>query len=206
MTVNGVYSPDHAVYELRPFPPASLAEPDLVPFIDDKGDPDWPKMIKSDGEAKFDAWIEDQAFSRSLSIAYRYDGDEGVALAFPLFIIRNYNVALTGGWLVNRVYLETERTAWTLLYTASASNWIGSYFSGGLEWVRTEDTTNDTSSTLAYFVGELGVKFRVNMTHTPLKFLGAITDFWGIRTGVKATGGFDIKQLNYVIEVGAGTF
>lgn len=206
MTEDGVYSPEHAVYELRPFPPSSMAEPDLVPFIADKGDPNWPKMIKSDGEAEFDAWLEDQSFSKSLSIAYRYDGHSGVALAFPLFIVKNYNVSLTGGWLVNRVYLETDRWAWTLLYTASASNWIGSYFSGGLEWVDTQNATTGAATETAYFVGELGVKFRVNMTHTPLKFLGALTDFWGIRTGVKATGGFEIKQLDYVIEVGAGTF
>ena len=47
---------------------------------------------------------------------------------------------------------------------------------------------------VAYFVGEIGMKFRVNMVHTPAKFLAKLTDFWGVRTGVKATGGFDIKR------------
>lgn len=206
LSVDGVYSPEHAVYLLRPFPPATLAEPDLVHFIADKGDPNWPETIEYDSDAKFNNWIEDQSFSKSLSIAYRYDGAGGVALAFPLFIVKNYNVSLTGGWLVNRVYIETDRWAWTLLYTTSASNWIGSYFSGGLEWVDGENATTGASTETAYFVGELGMKFRVNMVHTPLKFLSKLTDFWGVRTGVKATGGWDIKQLNYVIEVGAGTF
>ena len=206
LTVDGVYAPDHAVYLLRPFPPATLAEHDLVHFIADKGDPNWPELIEYNADAKFNKWIEDQSFAKSLSIAYRYDGSSGAAFAFPLFIIKNYNVSLTGGWLVNRVYVETDRWAWTLLYTTSASNWIGSYFSGGVEWVDTKNATTDVKTTTSYFVGELGMKFRLNMTHTPLKFLGALTDFWGVRTGVKATGGFDIKQLNYVIEVGAGTF
>jgi hypothetical protein len=206
LTVDGVYAPDNAIYELRPFPPATEAEPDLVHFIADKGDPNWP-VVKGYGDAADPSrWLEDQDFSKSLSIAYRYDGQGGVAAAFPLFIVKNFEVSLTGGWLLNRVYIETDRWAWTLLYTSSASNWIGSYFSGGLEWDDVRNASDSTSSEVAYFVGELGMKFRVNMVHTPAKFLAKITDFWGVRTGVKATGGFDIKQLSYVIEVGAGTF
>lgn len=178
-------------------------------FIADKGDPAWPKVIVYDESAKFDQWLEEQSFSKSLSIAYRYDGQSGVAAAFPLFIVRNYEVSLTGGWLVNRIYFEGPRLedfAWTLLYTASASNWMGSYVSGGLEWDKSTNSTTNTTSTVAYFVGEIGMKFRVNMVHTPAKFLARITDFWGVRTGVKATGGFDIKELSYVLEFGAGTF
>lgn len=206
LSVGGVYAPDNAIYELRPFPPASEAQPDLVPFIADKGKPDWP-AVEGYGDAADPAhWLEDQDFSKSLSIAYRYDGQSGVAMAFPLFVVKNFEVSLTGGWLLNRVYIETDRWAWTLLYTSSASNWMGSYFSAGLEWDDVRNQADSTTSEVAYFVGELGMKFRVNMVHTPAKFLAKITDFWGIRTGVKATGGFDIKQLSYVIEVGAGTF
>jgi len=206
LTVDGVYAPDNAIYELRPFPPATEAAPDLVHFIADKGNPNWPQVEGYGESANESRWLEDQDFSKSLSIAYRYDGQSGVAAAFPLFVVKNFEVSLTGGWLVNRVYFETDRWAWTLLYTSSASNWIGSYFSGGLEWEDVRNPADSTTSEVAYFVGEVGMKFRVNMVHTPAKFLARITDFWGVRTGVKATGGFDIKQLSYVIEVGAGTF
>jgi hypothetical protein len=201
LSVGGVYAPNNAVYELRPFPPASRAEPDLQHFIADKGDPGWPEII-SYGESRYHHWLEDQSFSRSLSIAYRYDGQSGVAAAFPLFIVKNYNVELTGGWLVNRVYFEKDRWAWMLMYTPSASRWVDSYVSGGLEWV---DVPNGASN-VAYFVGELGVKFRANMQHSPAKFLAKLTDFWGVRAGIQATGGFEIGQLNYVLEIGAGTF
>ena len=38
-TRDGVYAPDNAIYELRPYPRPDLAAPDLKPFIADKGDP-----------------------------------------------------------------------------------------------------------------------------------------------------------------------
>ena len=50
------------------------------------------------------------------------------------------------------------------------------------------------------------MKFRVSMVHSPLKFLTFFTDYWGFRAGIKNRGFFDIKQLTYVFEVGAGSF
>ena len=41
---------------------------------------------------------------------------------------------------------------------------------------------------------------------TPLKFLGVLTPLWGLRLGVKKTGGFEVNRLNYVLEFGAGTW
>jgi hypothetical protein len=38
--VDGEYAPEYAKYSLRPFPSAEKAQPDLVHFIADKGDPD----------------------------------------------------------------------------------------------------------------------------------------------------------------------
>jgi hypothetical protein len=58
----------------------------------------------------------------------------------------------------------------------------------------------------ACFVFETGVKFRVTITKTPLKFLGALTPFWGLRVGIKNTGAFQIENLNYVVEFGAGVW
>ncbi len=206
LTIDGVYAPDNAIYELRPFPVVADAPEEIHHHITNKGDPNWPILIEYTDAAKFDKWLEEQSFTKSLSISYRYDGHGGVAAAFPLFIVKNYNVSLTGGWLVNRVYIESDRWAWTLLYTNSASNWIGSYFSGGIEWVDTTNATTNEKATASAFVAELGMKFRVNMTYTPLKPLAKITELWGLRVGVKATGGFDIDQLTYVLEFGAGAF
>ena len=210
LSVEGVYAPENAVYELRPFPPYTKAAPDLVRFMDDKGDPNWPKTIEYDGSAKFLRWLEEYSFTKSLSIAYRYDGNSGVSAAFPLFIVKNFEVGITGGWLVHRIYFSGPRLqnfAWTLLYTRAASNWVGGYVSGGIEWAKvTNSSTTTTTSTDANFVGELGVKFRANVAHTPLHFMSKLTDFWGLRVGVKATDAFTIQRLDYVIEIGAGAF
>jgi hypothetical protein len=62
------------------------------------------------------------------------------------------------------------------------------------------------SSLQTDFVLETGLKFRAQIGSTPLKFLSFFTDFWGIRAGIKNYGFFDIDQLTYVLEVGAGSF
>ena len=63
------------------------------------------------------------------------------------------------------------------------------------------------SVTTTDFVMETGLKFRVNMKYSPLKFLAKVTDFWGFRLGLKYQGNvWDIKNLGLVMEIGAGTF
>jgi hypothetical protein len=44
------------------------------------------------------------------------------------------------------------------------------------------------------------------VAHSPLHFMSKLTDFWGLRVGVKATDAFTIQRLDYVIEIGAGAF
>ena len=176
-------------------------------FIADKGDPDWPQVkgyerIGRRGELARGPGLLEVAVHR---VPLRRPS--GVAAAFPLFIVKNYEVGLTGGWLVNRVYFETDRWARGRCSTPRGLQLDRELLlrragMGGRPPIRPTSTT----CKVAYFVGEIGMKFRVNMVHTPAKFLARITDFWGMRTGVKATGGFDIKQLSYVIEFGAGTF
>jgi len=53
---------------------------------------------------------------------------------------------------------------------------------------------------------ELGVKLRANVRYSPLKFLGFISDFWGIRLGMKNKGFSKISDINYIFEVGAGVW
>jgi hypothetical protein len=208
LSVDGVYAAGHAVYELRPFPSAEKAEPELVPFIASKGPVDWPEVRPLTGMLNFGRWSEGGAFAKSLSAAARFDGELGVSLIFPLFIVKNFEDPLAGGFIVNRVYFKDHGLrdfAWTLLYTQSASRWVGPYISAGLEF-NDPESPPDPAEPDDRFVFETGVKFRMNMMHSPLRFMTLLTDFWGYRVGVKATGFADITQFKYVIEIGGGTW
>jgi hypothetical protein len=33
-----------------------------------------------------------------------------------------------------------------------------------------------------------------------------LTDFWGVRLGIKSYGGMDVDRFSYVVEFGAGSF
>ncbi len=202
---NGVYAPENAIYVLRPFPSAEKAEPNLYAFIADKGDPNWPEKVPDTDLTKFQRWVaEEGSFLKSLSIALRADGDLGVSIIFPFFIVKHLEEPLSGGFLVNRIYLKDTRLrdiAWTLLYTTSASRWIDGYFSAGIERDVVDVPTG--TETNRNFVMESGVKFRVGM---PLKPFRKLIDFWGIRLGIKNTGFIDIDKLTYVIEFGAGAW
>jgi len=215
--VNGVYAPDNAIYELRPFPrPGDVdteAEPTLLHFVDDKGDEDWPEVLEANDLRAVTRWMDEERFINSLSIAYRYDGlnhgsrdhTGGFAFAFPLLIIKNVSDPVAGGWFVNRIYMKDKHLrdfAWNILYTSSASRWVDGYFAFGWEW-----DEDDFGTTHTDMMTETGVKFRLNMSHTPLKFLSVLgTDFWGVRVGVKNKGIFNWESIGYAIEVGAGVW
>lgn len=209
---NGVYAPNNAVYNLRPFPPAENAGSDLHPFIADKGDPVWPKIQPYTELTRFQRWVaEAGSFVKSLSVAFRADGDLGVSIIFPLLIVKHLQEPLSGGWIVNRIYFKDKDLrdfAWTVLYTTSASRWMEGYLSAGFEWDEEWYDTNLPQSieTTRNFVLETGVKLRANVSGTPLKFLTKLTDFWGLRLGVKNTGFINIDNMTYVIEIGAGSW
>jgi hypothetical protein len=211
-TESGVYAPNNVIYELRPFPAAESAAPDLYPFIADKGNPDWPKIKPYTDLTRFQRWVaEAGSFVKSLSVAVRADGDLGVSIIFPLFIVKHLQEPLSGGWIVNRIYFKDKDLrdfAWTMLYTASASRWMEGYLSAGFEWDEEWDGTDlpQNIETTRNFVLETGVKLRANVAGTPLKFLSRLTDFWGLRLGIKNTGFIDIDNMTYVIEFGAGSW
>jgi len=201
----GVYAPDNAIYSLRPFPSAEKAEPKLKPFIATKGDPDWPEKVPDTDITKFQRWIlEEGSFVKSISIGLRMDGDLGVSIIFPFFIVKHLTDPFAGGFLVHRVYFKDTHLrdfAWTILYTKSASRWVDGYFSAGYE----KDVVDVPTGTETHrdFVLETGMKFRVGM---PVAALRKITDFWGLRLGIKSTGFIDIDKLTYVIEFGSGSW
>ncbi len=203
------FAHEGTVYELREFPRPELAEYDkkLYPFIEDKGDPDWPEVDEDVKFKKYTDWLHDGSAQRSLSIAFRYDGDPGVSFVFPFFIVRNLEVKITGGWLVQRMILSDHHLrdfTWQGMYTTSASRWVDGYFAVGAKW--DEDATGHRVS---YFASETGLKFRANIGHTPLGFLSKLgTDFWGFRAGLQYVGAgpWSFDDIGYVFEIGAGSF
>lgn len=205
-TENGQYAADQVQYQLRPFPHPDLAKDDvkLLPFIADKGDPDWPEVASTSDFKNFYRWIEHESFLKSVSLSLRMDGRAGFSVVFPLFIFWHLPDPVAGGWIVNRVYLMDAKLrdfGWNVLYTTSASRWLDGYMAVGYE--RDED---DLAQARRFWVLETGIKFRANIRHSPLAFLAKFTDFWGIRAGLQASGLLPVRRFTYVIEVGGGSF
>jgi len=199
-----------ATYVLRPFPASKHAEgdPKLFSLIDDKGPPDWPEEESGIEIEKVAKLLISESFTKSLGVAYRYDGKHGVSFVFPLLILKNVEEPLTGGWLVNRIYTRSNSGindyGWNMLYTPSASRWFDPYFSLGVQVNNVEIAGHTDTST--HFAFETGAKFRGNLRHTPFKFITFLTDFWGLRVGLQYLGFAAVDELNFVVEVGAGVW
>jgi hypothetical protein len=201
----GVY----ATYELRPLPSLSEAGNDehLLSLLEPKEVPNWPKVGTVETIQAFQEWEEQGNALKTLSIAYRYDGNNGFSFVFPFFIVKNLEEPMTGGFIVHRMYLKDKGLrdfGWMAMYTPSASRWLDTYLAAGVEW--DEERNGGKTVKDDFFVFETGIKFRANIEHSPFKFLGFLTDFWGLRAGIKNTGATDIDNLTYVIEVGAGAW
>jgi len=199
-----------AVYELRPLPSSDIAGDDegLRHIIHGHEVRDWPELGELTSAKQWESFIEEGAAIKSLSIAFRADGDLGFSFVFPFFIVKHLTDPMTGGYIVQRMYLKDHGLrdfGWMAMYTPSASRWVDTYLAAGAE----ADATVDSAGVKTVdwdFVFETGLKFRVNMQHSPLKFLSFLTPYWGLRAGIKNRGFFDINRLTYVIEFGAGSF
>jgi hypothetical protein len=126
---------------------------------------------------------------------------------FPFFIVKNWEVSLSGGFVMHRVYLKDEGLrdfGWQATYMNSASRWFDTYFGAGVEVdeyeTPTEEDPNHTD-TRTDFVLETGFKFRANVE--AIKWLSWATPFWGFRAGIKNYGFSNIDRLTYVLEFGA---
>jgi hypothetical protein len=205
---------ENAVYELRPLPPAELGAYDdhLYRFMKSKEVKDWPEETEKDGEnlQEFLDWAQDGTAKGSFAISALYDGDLGLAFVFPFFIVKNWEVSLSGGFVVHRMYLKDKGFSdfgWQATYMSSASRWFDTYFGAGVEVDQYDDPTEespDQTSTRTDFVLETGFKFRANVE--AIKWLSWATPFWGARFGIKNYGFSNIDRLTYVIEFGAGAF
>jgi len=200
----------NAVFELRPFPPLASAGEDhvLAHLMSDKVVNNWPEVEGLNDAKGWGKALNDGAVIKSLSIAYRNDGDGGLVWSFPFFVVKHLEDPMTGGYILQRMYVRGPNLrdfGWTALYTPSASRWLDSYISAGAENLHTTDTTGTIVGSWA-FVMETGIKFRVNINETPLKVLHVLTDYWGLRAGIKYRGAMNINRLGYVLEFGAGSF
>jgi hypothetical protein len=196
-------------YALRPLPSAERARstPGLYPFLKDKDVPDWPEVQEAGTLDELGEWVEEGQTLRSLSLSLYSDGALGAALVVPLLLVKNVEAPMAGGYLLHRVYLKDKGLrdfGWMLLYTPSASRWFDTYFAAGIE--RDQEGSDSDRPSRTDFVLETGIKLRVNLSRSPLRFLGVFTPFWGVRVGVKNYGFQDIDRLTYVLEVGAGVW
>jgi hypothetical protein len=140
-----------------------------------------------------------------------YDGNAGITGIFPFFIFKTLEDPLAGGYFCQRVYFKDKKfrdIGWMLHYTPSASRWVDGYLSAGVEWDWYDVVTDSTEETRmrSDFVLETGFRLRFNLAHSPFSFLAFLTDFWGVRAGIKNYGAFDIDRLTYVVELGSGTW
>jgi hypothetical protein len=217
LSEEGVYAPRNAVYELRPFPAAAAAGDDelLHHKMAEKEKLGWPELDEVRSVKQANQWADAGLALKSFAISLRADGDLGFSFVFPLLIVKNVEDPMTGGFLVHRMYLKDDALqdfGWMLMYTPSASRWVDTYFAAGVEFDRTRveppptDPDAPTRTTQTDFVMETGLKFRVNITKSPLKFLSFLTEFMGFRAGIKNAGFFDINRLTYVLEFGAGVW
>ena len=217
LSENGVYAPANAVYELRPFPAAAAAGDDelLHHKMAEKEKVDWPELDEVRTVQEVYQWLDAGLALKSFAISLRADGDLGLSFVFPLLIVKNVEDPMTGGFLVHRMYLKDRGLrdfGWMLMYTPSASRWVDTYFAAGVEFDKNDvsppptDPNEPTTTHSTDFVMETGLKFRVNITKSPLKFLSFLTEFMGFRAGIKNTGFFDISRLTYVLEFGAGVW
>lgn len=88
------------------------------------------------------------------------------------------------------------------MYTPSASRWFDQYLAAGMESTRIHRVDGSRGRDREVVV-ETGVRFRFR---APSKALSWMTNFWGLRAGIKSLGAFDVEKLGFVLEIGAGVW
>ena len=196
----------NAVYALRSYPAAKRAANDklLEHKIHEKETRNWPVTRTSRELLPIVDALADERELKPFSVAFRADGKPGLAIAFPLLVVKNVQEPMSAGYFVNRVYFRDrfKDWGWMVMYTPSASRWFDQYLAAGLE---TDRFSNDDGieAISRRFALETGIKLRFR---SPNRVLGVLAHFWGFRAGVRGLGGIDIDELTYVFEIGAGVW
>ena len=113
---------------------------------------------------------------------------------------------LSGGYLVNRLYASDQNLrdwGWMVMYTPSGSRSFTRTCAGDIDTNRFENEDRHHREDPGVRGRRAGIKLRFR---APNRILGSITNFWGFRAGVKSVGAFDIDDLSYIIEIGAGVW
>ena len=208
-----------AVYEIRPYPdyPRDDIDKKLNHLMKDKRPHDWPKVTKTSGDGTVNQWIKEEKDYRSLGVAYRWDDSNNFSFAVPLLLFKTVEAPMTGGWLYHKFYLGRSDSlaaidgsrkilGHQIVHSGSASRWIDTYVGLGYEIWEMQAENGGLESKM-FFASEAGIKIRLNITKTPLKFLRHLgTDFWGIRLGWKNVGFRKFRNSGFVLEIGAGVF
>ena len=211
------YAEQSNVYELRAFPDEHIPIEDkkLRKMVKSKKPHTWPRLIKVGGDGSILQWSKENKPHKSVGFNYRHDESGALAFTIPLLIVRNVPAPMTGGWFFHKIYLgsepnvvagKTRLLGHQITHTNSASRWIDSYVGLGYELLDINPNP-DIVDGKGYFVSEIGLKIRANITHSPFKFLRHLgTEYWGVKVGWKNIGFNPFLSSGFVIEIGAGVF
>ncbi len=205
-------------YTLAPFPvlPTDFADSKLRKMVESKKPKDWPKVTHSVQAGRSIVRLsKENKLRNKIGFSYRIDEDSHFSVSVPLLFVKHVEAPMTGGWFYHKFYLgESDSTpdqtnryfGHQIQHTNSASRWLDNYIGIGYEIIDT-DTELGSTNPETFLVTEIGMKVRVNITKTPLKFLKFLgTDYWGIRFGWKNLGFNPFIYSGFVLEIGAGAF
>lgn len=205
-------------YIIMPFPkiPEDYGDKKLKKMVKSKKPENWPILATSvQANQSIVRLSKENKLRNKIGVSYRFDEDNSVSFSLPLLFVKHVEAPMTGGWFYHKIYLgnndsKPDQVARSfghqIQHTNSASRWLDSYVGIGYEFVDTNDQVNITEHD-PFLVTEIGMKVRVNITKTPLKFLKFLgTDYWGVRFGWKNLGFNPFYYSGFVLELGAGAF
>jgi len=205
-------------YVIRAFPsmPEDYGDKTLRKMVKSKKPKDWPKIATSiQANRSIVRLSKENKLRNKVGVSYRFDEDNALSLSMPLLFVKHVEAPMTGGWFYQKIYLGNNDSSpnqiarsfgHQIQHTNSASRWIDSYVGAGYEFVDVDEELGVTDHQ-PFLVTEIGMKVRLNITKTPLKFLKFLgTDYWGIRFGWKNLGFNPFYYSGFVVEIGAGAF
>lgn len=205
-------------YVLLPFPkmPEDYGDKTLKKMVKSKKPRDWPTIATSvQANRSIVRLSKENKLRNKIGVSYRLDEDNSISFSLPLLLVKHVEAPMTGGWFYHKFYLgnndsRPEQIARSfghqIQHTNSASRWLDNYIGIGYEFVDVDEEIGQTDHH-PFLVTEIGMKVRVNITKTPLKFLKFLgTDYWGIRFGWKNLGFNPFYYSGFVLEFGAGAF
>lgn len=206
-------------YAIRSFPdfPETSSDKLLKKKVKEKQFKKWPVLKTSINPNKgFFKLSKDNKFRNKVGFSYRWDEGGGLSMSTPLLFVKHVEAPMTGGWFYHRFNFSDVRNPNRIGYQRilghqiqhvnSASRWVDTYVGIGYE-ILDRDPLLETSELQTFLATELGMKVRVNITKTPLKFLKFLgTDYWGLKIGWKNVGFNPFFSNGLVIEFGAGAF